>query len=288
MVLRIRLDRFDHQIRFIASVAFARDAAVGVWLCGVGFGEVMRAIIAVSGMVEHREDRARAVLRPREQRTVIGAEVGHREGQRRSVGSTASTSTINLDRGRVAAPWTVERLPALQSLRLFRSTHGQGECHTMAQGRSARTRGARYRQRVGAGGCSGIRRCASTAPATPSAAASGDRQHQQQSSGERDHCRLPPAYSGLVPTPDRPGHRRQNQASINRPLRPGDKGGTGGSGRGRGDADRRRGGSNGDGDIGCRTPSRCRVRRNRAGGLGGSPGTGKAHRPGHSPFTAHT
>jgi len=45
----------------------------------VGLGEVMPAINAVSGMVEHREDRAGAVFRPREQGEVIGAEVEDEE-----------------------------------------------------------------------------------------------------------------------------------------------------------------------------------------------------------------
>ena len=55
-MLGIRLDRFDHEIEFIGAVDLARDAVVGAWLHGVGFGEVMQAINAVSGMVEHPED----------------------------------------------------------------------------------------------------------------------------------------------------------------------------------------------------------------------------------------
>ena len=43
----------------------------------VGFGEVMQPINALSGMVEHHEDRAGTVFRPREQGEVIGAEVEH-------------------------------------------------------------------------------------------------------------------------------------------------------------------------------------------------------------------
>jgi hypothetical protein len=39
----------------------------------------MQAINAVSGMVEHHEDRAGAVFRPRNQSEVIGAEVEHKE-----------------------------------------------------------------------------------------------------------------------------------------------------------------------------------------------------------------
>ncbi len=37
----------------------------------MGFGEVMQAINAASGMVEHHEDRAGAVFRPREQGEVM-------------------------------------------------------------------------------------------------------------------------------------------------------------------------------------------------------------------------
>jgi len=78
-VLGIRLDRFDHQIEFIGAVDLARNAVVGAWLHGVGFGEVMQAINAVSGMVEHHEDCAGVVFRPREQGEVVGAEVEHEQ-----------------------------------------------------------------------------------------------------------------------------------------------------------------------------------------------------------------
>ncbi len=48
----------------------------------------MQAINAVSRMVKHEEDRARAMFRPRNEREVIGAEVEHGEegerGERRS------------------------------------------------------------------------------------------------------------------------------------------------------------------------------------------------------------
>ena len=78
-VLGIRLDRFDYQIQFVGTVDLARDAVVGVWLHGVGFGEIMQAINAVGGMVEHHEDRARTVFRPRKQGEMVGAEVEHEE-----------------------------------------------------------------------------------------------------------------------------------------------------------------------------------------------------------------
>ena len=70
-------DRFDHQVEFTGAVDLARYAVRHVRRDELGFGEVMQAINAVSGMVEHHEDRARAVFRPREQREVIGAEVEH-------------------------------------------------------------------------------------------------------------------------------------------------------------------------------------------------------------------
>ncbi len=75
----IRLDRFDHQIEFVGAFDLARNAVIGVWPHGVGFGEVTQAINAVSRMVKHHEDRALAVFRPREQCEVIGAEIEHEE-----------------------------------------------------------------------------------------------------------------------------------------------------------------------------------------------------------------
>ena len=93
----IRLDRFDHQIDFIGAVDLARYAVVGAWLHGVGFGEVMQPINAASGMVEHHEDRARTVFRPRKQREVIGAEVEHEgDGERGSAGSAPASSAAPL------------------------------------------------------------------------------------------------------------------------------------------------------------------------------------------------
>ena len=74
-MLGIRLDRFDHQTQFVGAVDPARNVVVGAWLHGVGFGEVMQAINAVSRMVKDHEDRAGMVFRPREQSEVVGAEV---------------------------------------------------------------------------------------------------------------------------------------------------------------------------------------------------------------------
>ena len=53
VVLGIRLDRFDHQVEFVGAVDLARNAVVGAWLHSVSFAEVMQAINAVSGMIEH-------------------------------------------------------------------------------------------------------------------------------------------------------------------------------------------------------------------------------------------
>ena len=76
-MLGVVFDRFQDQIEFVGTVDLARDAVVGVWLHGVGFGEVIQGINAASRMVEHEENRTGTVLRPREQGEVIGAEVEH-------------------------------------------------------------------------------------------------------------------------------------------------------------------------------------------------------------------
>ena len=70
--------------------------------------------------------------------------------------------------------------------------------------------------------------------ASPSTATSCQRQSQQQSRGERNHCGPPSAHAGLVPAQMAHAIAARTKASINRPLRPGDRGGTGGSGRERG------------------------------------------------------
>lgn len=49
-----------------------------VMYLAVGLSEVIQAINAASGIVEHHEDCAGAVFRPREQGEVVGAEVEHR------------------------------------------------------------------------------------------------------------------------------------------------------------------------------------------------------------------
>jgi len=154
----------------------------------------------------------------------------------------------------------------------------------MAQGRRSRTRGARYRQRVVSGECSGVMRHIGTAPST---ATSSQRQSQQQSRGEQDHCGLPSGHPGLVPAPHGRCNRRKNQGEHQQTSQARRKGWDRGKWSRAWHAYRRCGRRNGDGDIRCRTPRRYRVRRNRAGGLRGSPGTGNGHRPGKSPFTAH-
>src|ERR1019366_6024431 len=47
--------------------------------------------------------------------------------------------------------------PLDESRPSFLLTHGQRERHAMAQGRSSRTRSARYIQRRGSGGCSRVK-----------------------------------------------------------------------------------------------------------------------------------
>ena len=58
-------------------------------------------------------------------------------------------------------------LAGVQPLRLFRSAHGQGECHAMAQGGRSRTRAARHRQGIGSGWCSWVMSGTATTAASP-------------------------------------------------------------------------------------------------------------------------
>jgi hypothetical protein len=76
-MLGVGPDRFDHQVEFIGAVDFARHAGGLARLEVVGFGEVMQPINALSVTVEQQQHRTRAVLLPREQEEMIGAEVEH-------------------------------------------------------------------------------------------------------------------------------------------------------------------------------------------------------------------
>jgi len=156
----------------------------------------------------------------------------------------------------------------------------------MAQGGRARTRAACHRQRVGSSGCSGVMRHIGTAPSTATSCC--QRQSQQQSRGERDHGGPPSAHAGLVPAPDGPCHQRKNQGEHQQTSQARRQWWDRGK-RSRARRVERRGGCrDSDGDIRCRTPRRYRVRRYRAGSLGGSPCTGEAHTLIESTFAGHT
>ncbi len=138
-------------------------------------------------------------------------------------------------------------------LRYACSTHGQRKRHTMAQGRRARTRGARYRQRVGSGGCSGVRRrprrhlsLRRILPAPESATIPRRAGPWWTAIGSR---RVGSGARWPMPSTQEP---RRASTDLSRP---GDRGGAGGSGRERGALTRRGGRRNGDRDIGRRTPA---------------------------------
>ena len=77
-MFRVRLDGFDHQIKLVGAVDFPGHAPVLVWRDDLGFIEVVQPINAVSRIISHDEHNTRTVLRPREQKQMIGAEVEHR------------------------------------------------------------------------------------------------------------------------------------------------------------------------------------------------------------------
>jgi hypothetical protein len=76
-VLGVGPDRFDHQVEFIGTVDFARQAIGLARHEVVGFGEVMEAIDTLGVAVKQQQHRTRPVLLPREQEEMIGAEVEH-------------------------------------------------------------------------------------------------------------------------------------------------------------------------------------------------------------------
>jgi hypothetical protein len=77
-MLGVQLDRFDHQVKSIRAVDFARHTVSLVRKEVEAFGEVQQAIYTLSVAVEHKKHGARAVFHPREQEEMIGAEVEHR------------------------------------------------------------------------------------------------------------------------------------------------------------------------------------------------------------------
>ncbi len=76
-MLGVGSDRFDHQVKFIGAIDFARHTIGLARHEVVGFGEVMQAINTLRVAVNEQQHRTRPVLRPREQEQMIGAEVEH-------------------------------------------------------------------------------------------------------------------------------------------------------------------------------------------------------------------
>ncbi len=76
-MFRVRLDGLNDQVEFVGAVDFAGYAVIAIGRDLLGFGEVMQAIDPVRGVISHKEHGAGAVLRPRDQGEMIGAEVKH-------------------------------------------------------------------------------------------------------------------------------------------------------------------------------------------------------------------
>jgi hypothetical protein len=76
-MFRVRLDGLDDQVEFVGAVDLPRYAVIAVWRDLLGFSEVVQAIDPVRGVISHKEHGAGAVLRPRDQGKMIGAEVKH-------------------------------------------------------------------------------------------------------------------------------------------------------------------------------------------------------------------
>jgi hypothetical protein len=76
-MLRVRLDGLDDQIEFVGAVDFAGNAVIAMRQYLLGFGEVVKPINAMRGVIFHDKHDARAVFRPRDQSEMVGAEVEH-------------------------------------------------------------------------------------------------------------------------------------------------------------------------------------------------------------------
>jgi len=70
-------DRFNHQVKFIGAIDFARHTIGLARHEVVDFAEVMQAINTLRVAVDEQQHRTRPVLLPREQEQMIGAEVEH-------------------------------------------------------------------------------------------------------------------------------------------------------------------------------------------------------------------
>ena len=95
-MLGVGPDRFDHQVKFIGAVDFARHAIGLARHEVVGLGEVMQPIDTLRVVVEQQQHRARPVLLPRKQEQVIGAEVEHGGKQGAGVAFTPAPSAAPL------------------------------------------------------------------------------------------------------------------------------------------------------------------------------------------------
>ena len=77
----VRFDRFDHQVKFIGAVDFAKDSVGLIGQDALGFGEVVEPVEAVGIAVFHEEHRALGTFGAGEQDEMIGAEVKHGLGE---------------------------------------------------------------------------------------------------------------------------------------------------------------------------------------------------------------
>ena len=80
-MLGVETDRFDHEIEFVGTVDFARDAISHIGLHALSFAEVIEPVNPLRVAVLQQEHRMRRIFRPQEEEQMIGAEVEH-EGWR--------------------------------------------------------------------------------------------------------------------------------------------------------------------------------------------------------------
>ena len=73
----VGLDGLDDQVEFVGAVDFAKDAVGLIGQDALGFGEVVEPVDGVGVAVFHEEHGAGAILGPRDQDEMIGAEVKH-------------------------------------------------------------------------------------------------------------------------------------------------------------------------------------------------------------------
>ena len=73
----VRFDRFDHEVKFVGTVDFAKDAVGLIGQDALGFGEVVEPVDAAGIAVFHEEHGALGAFGAREQEEMIGAEVKH-------------------------------------------------------------------------------------------------------------------------------------------------------------------------------------------------------------------